>query len=277
MRILTPPTRVRRSPHRLTGRTALTGIIGLLVALVGGEPGAASAQDHAGQYEQADIEFGARLYNANCTRCHGESGDTIDGVELRSGQYSRAGSDRELMQLIRTGIAGTAMPPNDFSPSELTGIVSFLRMMRDFDVSEVRLGDDARGRGLFRGKGACATCHRVNGEGPRTAPDLSDVGAIRTAATLQRTLLDPTGAMLPVNRPVRAVASDGTVISGRRLNEDTYTVQLIDEQEQLRSLVKADLREYRVLTTSPMPPATDTLDEQELADVLAYLLSLQGL
>ena len=54
-------------------------------------------------------------------------------------------------------------------------------------------------------------------------------------------------------------------------------MQLIDEQERLRSLVKADLREYTVLTTSPMPPATDVLDEQELADVLAFLLSLKGL
>ena len=83
--------------------------------------------------------------------------------------------------------------------------------------------------------------------------------------------------MLPVNRPVRAVTSDGTVINGQRLNEDTFTVQLIDQQEKLRSFVKAELREYAVLTTSPMPPATDTLDEQALADVLAYLLSLKGL
>ena len=54
-------------------------------------------------------------------------------------------------------------------------------------------------------------------------------------------------------------------------------MQLLDQQEKLRSLVKADLREYTVLTTSPMPPATDALDEQALADVLAYLLSLKGL
>ena len=263
-----------------TGRSArLTIVIGfglLPVCVMGGER-VAAAQDHAGQYERADIEFGARLYNANCTRCHAESGDAVAGVDLRSGQYGRAGSDFELMRLLRTGVPGTAMPPNDFSSAELTGLVAFLRTMRDFDVSSVRLGDVTRGGGLFRTKGACATCHRVNGDGPRTAPDLSDIGSIRTAATLQRTLLDPTGAMLPVNRPVRAVTRDGIVINGRRLNEDTYTVQLIDGQERLRSLVKAELREYTVLTTSPMPAATDALDEQELADVLAYLLSLKGL
>ncbi len=54
--------------------------------------------------------------------------------------------------------------------------------------------------------------------------------------------------MMPINRPVRAVTRDGTVINGRRLNEDTYTVQLLDDQEKLVSLVKADLREYTILT-----------------------------
>ena len=246
----------------------------LLLLTCWGRP--AVAQDHAGQYAQADIEFGVRLYNANCTRCHAESGDGVTGVDLRSGRYNRAGSDPELMRLLQTGVPDTAMPPNDFTRSELTGLVAFLRTMRDVDVSSVRLGDVTRGRGLFRAKGACSTCHRVNGSGPRGAPDLSGIGGIRTAATLQRALLDPTGSMLPVNRPVRAVTSDGTVINGRRLNEDTYTVQLIDGQERLRSLVKADLRDYTVLTTSPMPAATVALNEQEVADVLAYLLSLKG-
>jgi putative heme-binding domain-containing protein len=236
----------------------------------------ASGQDHVGQYEQADIEFGAQLYSANCTRCHGDAGDEVDGVDLRAGQYSRADSDPALMRLIRTGIPGTAMIPNEFSSSELTGIVSYLRTMRDVDLSDVTLGDQARGRALFTGKGACASCHRVRGRGPRTAPDLTGIGAVRTAANLQQSLIDPTGSMLAVNRPVRAVLSDGTVLDGRRLNEDTYTIQLIDQDERLRSLEKAELRELAAVTESPMPPATDVLDEQEMADVLAYLLTLKG-
>ena len=82
--------------------------------------------------------------------------------------------------------------------------------------------------------------------------------------------------MLPINRPVRAVTRDGRTIRGRRLNEDTYTVQLIDEQERLVSLVKADLREFEVSTTSSMPSYETTLTADELADVIAYLLSLKG-
>ena len=83
--------------------------------------------------------------------------------------------------------------------------------------------------------------------------------------------------MLSVNRPVRAVLSDGTMLNGRRLNEDTYTIQLIDQDERLRSLDKAELRELTAVIESPMPPATDVLDEQEVADVLAYLLTLKGI
>ena len=82
--------------------------------------------------------------------------------------------------------------------------------------------------------------------------------------------------MLPVNRPVRAVTLDGKVINGRRLNEDTYSVQLIDEQEHLVSLQKSELREYDVLKTTSMPSYKDKLSAQELADLEAYMLSLKG-
>jgi hypothetical protein len=82
--------------------------------------------------------------------------------------------------------------------------------------------------------------------------------------------------MMPINRPVRVVTKDGTVITGRRMNEDTYTLQVIDDRERLHSLLKTDLREYTISTTSPMPSYQDKLSSEEVADVLAYLLSLKG-
>ena len=75
---------------------------------------------------------------------------------------------------------------------------------------------------------------------------------------------------------MHAVTKDGKVINGRRLNEDTYTVQLIDEQEHLVSLTKADLREFAVLKSTPMPSYKDKFSAQDLADLEAYLLSLKG-
>jgi cytochrome c oxidase cbb3-type subunit III len=235
------------------------------------------AQDRAVAYAPADIRYGAQIYAAQCSACHGVNGTQIGGVDLGGGALRRAASDQDLRNVLANGIPGTAMPPFRFDPSEITAIVAYIRNMRNFDTHAANLGDPARGRAWFEGAGGCTNCHRVNGKGPRLAPDLSEIGALRSADFLERTLLDPSGMMLPMNRSVRAVTKDGKTVTGRRLNEDTFSVQLIDGQEHLVSLDKSNLREYTVLTASTMPSYKDKLSEQEKADVIAYLLTLKGL
>jgi hypothetical protein len=105
---------------------------------------------------------------------------------------------------------------------------------------------------------------------------LSDIGLMRTARALMQKLREPQSMILPVNRSIRAVTHDGTVITGRRLNEDTWSVQLIDSKENLVGLQKADLRQYSVLQTTSMPTYKDVLSEAEIADLAGYLLSLKG-
>jgi hypothetical protein len=105
---------------------------------------------------------------------------------------------------------------------------------------------------------------------------LSTIGTMRTAASLQRVLVDPSAALLPMNRQVRAVLTDGTAITGRRLNEDTFTVQLVDSNERLVSLDRKDIRSYAVSTEPLMPSYATLLTDDERADLVAYLLSLKG-
>ena len=231
-----------------------------------------SAQDYA----PADIEYGARLYAAQCSTCHGTTGDGVGGIDLRRGTFRNVFTDQDLTRTITNGVPGTGMLAFKFDASELAGIVAYVRNMNSFDAGSVKPGDARRGLAVFDGKGGCRRCHRVGVDGARVAPDLSDIGAIRSAGSLQRSLVNPDSQMMPINRPIRVVTRDGAVINGRRLNEDTYTVQLIDDGERLLSLSKADLREYTILTTSPMPSFKDSLDSGELADLLAYLLSLKG-
>ena len=64
--------------------------------------------------------------------------------------------------------------------------------------------------------------------------------------------------------------------TGRLLNLDTFTVQLLDSKEQLRSFVKSDVRDHGFVEKSPMPSYKDKLSAQELADVVSYLVSLKG-
>lgn len=238
--------------------------------------GAASAQDHAGQYAAADIAYGARLYADNCSTCHGVDGDAVTGVSFRSGQLRHASSDRDLQNVIANGIPDTAMPPGAYNPGELTGLVAFLRTMGDVDPGTIAIGDPTRGRQVLLGPGECLSCHRVGRDGSRVGPDLTDIGVVRSAGSLERTLLDPNAALLPINRSIRAVTSDGRVVTGRRLNEDTFTVQIIDRNERLVSLDKQSLDEYTVLVESQMPSYRDRLSEAQLSDLLAYLLTLKG-
>src|SRR5580704_12780583 len=126
-----------------------------------------AAQEHAGQYSQADIERGSRIYSANCVPCHGPNGDLVHNVDLRSGKFRHAASEEELGRVIAAGIPGTAMPPHKFDPSDLSWIVAYVRSMGG-DASTVLLsGNSSRGEAGFRGKGGCLSCHRVNGEGSR--------------------------------------------------------------------------------------------------------------
>jgi putative heme-binding domain-containing protein len=228
-----------------------------------------------GQYAPVDIEYGARLYTAQCATCHSPSGEGVGGVNLRSGKFRNAVTDQDLKTVLTSGISGTGMPAFPFSNSELTAVVAYLRSMNVFDAAAIPLGEARHGQAIFERLG-CLSCHRVNGKGSRVAPNLSEIGAVRPASALQRSLLDPSSAMLPINRPVRAVTLAGKVIEGRRLNEDTYSVQLIDGQEHLVSIFKSDLREYHISTTSTMPSYRDTLTSVDLADLMAYLVSLRG-
>ena len=135
-------------------------------------------------------------------------------------------------------------------------------------------GDAANGKAIFEGKGQCTNCHRIKGNGSRFGPDLSEIGA-RRPDQLQASILDPDAEILPVNRIYRVVDKSGTVIIGRLLNLDTFTVQIIDQKERLLSFEKANLREYGFVDKSPMPSYKDKLTDQEVADLVNYLYSLK--
>ena len=81
----------------------------------------------------------------------------------------------------------------------------------------------------------------------------------------------------PQNRTYRAVTKQGETITGRLLNVDTFTVQMLDSKERLLSLQRSDLRESGFVKDSPMPSYRDKLSAQELADVVAYLVTLKGI
>lgn len=231
-----------------------------------------------GQHEAttSEIEDGKRLFMASCATCHGTDGDAVFSVDLGHGQFRQASSDADLVRIIRSGISGTSMPPGNYSEAQAGTIVAYLRSLASTSNAAVP-GDAARGKALAEGKAACLTCHRVNGSGSRFGPELSDIGQFRRADELERSLVDPNAEIKPPNRSFRVVTRDRATITGRLLNQDTFTVQLIDDKEQLRSFQKSGLREFGFVAESPMPSYRDKLTAEELTDLVKYLVSLKTL
>jgi putative heme-binding domain-containing protein len=240
------------------------------------------AAQNASQSQQAQsdhfvIETGARLYAGQCSACHGTNGDLINGVDLRAGKFLTVRTDEDLARLLATGRPAAGMPSFAvLHTDESRAIIAYIRSSFDASTEGVTIGDARRGAAVFDGKGGCTSCHRVNGRGAYTATDLTEIGTTRTPGSLQRALVQPAQALLPGNRTVRAVTRDGRTIRGRRLNEDSFTIQVIDEQSRLVSLAKSDLRTFELVPTSSMPSYETTLTPDERADVIAYLLSLKG-
>jgi putative heme-binding domain-containing protein len=251
----------------------LTPALGLFVAAfwLALSPARVTAQHETA----ADLLDGERAFKQTCANCHGPDGDQIQGIDLGRGRFRRPMTDADLVRIIRTGIPNTAMPATQMTEEQASKIVAYLRSRAATVAAGSVVGDAARGKSVFETKGACASCHRVNGTGARLGPDLSAVGATRTAVELQRALIDPNADVQPQNRFYRVTLKDGTKVEGRLLGHDTFHVQLLDTKEQLRSFKKEDLRDAEFIP-SPMPSFKTTLSAQELADVVSYLSTLRN-
>ena len=248
-------------------------VIGACVLALAGSPLLVARQNHPG----GESEDGKRLFIANCAPCHGPDGDAIAGVDFGHGKFRRASSDNDIIEIVKAGVPGTGMPAfsNELSEVEIRMLASYLRFLSGSAQSASAPGDAARGKTIFEGKGKCLDCHRVKARGSRLGPDLTEIGSVRRSVELERSILEPDAEILPQNRFVRVVTRDDVTITGRLLNQDTFTVQLIDSMERLRSLERSKLKEYVFLDKSPMPSYQNKFDPRELADLVSYLVSLK--
>ncbi len=225
-----------------------------------------------------DIDDGRRLFVANCALCHGPDGDSVPGIELGRGKFRMAPNDEALKNIIRKGIPNTAMPPHTFTDFQIGTLVAYLHFMAASSADATASGGNpSKGKMVFEGRGACASCHRVRGVGSRLGPELTDIGSLRRAVELRQSILEPDAEILPQNRYYRVVTKDGATVTGRLLNQDAFTVQLLDSRERLVTYAKSNLAQYAFVDKSAMPSYKDRLSPEELADLVSYLVSLKGI
>jgi cytochrome c oxidase cbb3-type subunit 3 len=235
-------------------------------------------------------KLGEYQFRLNCAFCHGlgaRGGGR--GPDLTKAQKRHGNSDVEIFHNIHDGIAGTAMPAATnggigvgMSDEEIWQVVTYLRSVQ-VKAPAQPAGNVEHGKELFYGTAGCSTCHMIQGKGGRLGPELSAVGASRSTEYLVESLRNPSRRLaqgifeamkeFPQEyESVSVVTADGTKLSGVVLNEDQFTLQMLDTREQVHLFEKDKLRSFETRRESAMPAYDEkTLSDKDLQDLLAYL------
>jgi putative heme-binding domain-containing protein len=221
-----------------------------------------------------DIRAGAAHFVVRCAGCHGQNGIGGRAPTLTQGVFKHGSSDDELFQNILKGIPGTEMIGSELDAEKIWQLVAYVRTLSAGKGAGQTDGDAVRGREIF-GANHCSNCHMVFGQGGRTGPDLSAVGGERSLGDLLSSLREPDLQVATDFWAVRLTLKDGKTIGGRRLNEDTFSVQVLDAGGRLVSVKKDTISDFQMSDSSPMPSFA-SLSEKDLTDIVAYLASLRG-
>ena len=236
------------------------------------------------------IAQGKAVYDKNCTACHGAdagAGDRAPAIVNASATSMRGErSDAQLLNVVRSGIPGTAMPAwgNRLSTDELSGLGAYIHALRGTALDAPLPGDVAHGRAVFFGKGGCDSCHMLEGRGGVLGPDLSNIAAIRKAVAIsnaltkvQHRVYGDGGVHLPSPptmeyNPVQVVTKSGQVLNGVMRNQDTWSVQFMTMDGKLHSMDRSALKSVTIKLGSIMPTDYDKkLSADEFKDLMAFL------
>ena len=229
------------------------------------------------------ILVGKGLFRYYCAGCHGmEGGGGFRGPDLIREQLTHVADDHDMLQVVKDGIQGTQMPPQTLPDSNLWRIIAFITSLRSKPKPPALSRDWESGREIFSGKGFCSSCHMVRGQGGRFGPDLTGIGntrswesfleAMREPSAQFKNVLQADGRMAGGYESVQLVTSSGEQITGVVRNEDTYTIQVLDEKENYHSYRKSELRELTHLDHSLMPAYSESaLSDQDLMDLLIFV------
>jgi cytochrome c oxidase cbb3-type subunit III len=240
-------------------------------------------------------KLGEFEFRANCAFCHGLGGRGGGrGPDLTRARKKHGNSDADLFRTINEGVPGTAMPPNGatqqgvgMTEEEIWQVISYIRSVQ-VKSSAQPTGNAARGKELFNGSTACASCHMIEGKGGRLGPDLTATSTARSVEYIVDSVRNPsrrlaqgiTEAMKEFSQEyetVNVVDGRGQKFQGVVLNEDNFTLQMIDTREQLHLFEKDELRSVDKSRESLMPKYDEKmLPEKDLQDIVAYLLSVGG-
>ncbi len=144
------------------------------------------------------------------------------------------------------------------------------------------LMDGLSGRSLEQGKAMysavlCMSCHSMQGEGGIVGPDLTQLGTRFTPKDILEATINPNAVISDQYAATIFYLQDGSSVLGKLTNEDEqkyYVSQNPFAPNVLREIPKKEVTNKKLSDISVMMPGLiNRLNEEELKDLMAYLIS----
>jgi putative heme-binding domain-containing protein len=244
-----------------------------------------SAKSVSMTQDAAALEEGQALFRGLCSGCHGGAGRGGKGPDLTDNRWIHGSTDDDIARCIQNGVPNTTMKKmgDSLKQDQIRKVITFIRSLaRSPSESQWKpylSGDPVAGRKLFfdlKSKAQCVKCHSVAGEGGRIGPSLDRIASRRAAEFLMESIVQPSKEIAPEYEAVVVATKEGKVITGLRINETNFNIQLREENGRFHSFLKRDLEEVKVMNKSMMPEnLAELLTVKELHDVFAYVMTLE--
>jgi putative heme-binding domain-containing protein len=235
--------------------------------------------------DTAALAEGQALFRGLCSGCHGGAGRGGKGPDLTDQRWTHGGRDEDIAKVIQNGVPRTTMKKlgESLKPEQIKKVIAYIRSLArapgESTWKPYLGGDTAAGRKLFfdlKGKATCAKCHSVGGEGGRIGPSLDRIASRRAPEFIMESILQPSKEIAPEYEAVAVATKEGRVITGLRISETNFSIQLTEETGRFHSFLKRDLEEVKVMPKSLMPENfAEVLTVKELHDLFAYLISME--
>ncbi|MGK0184310.1 MAG: quinoprotein glucose dehydrogenase [Verrucomicrobiales bacterium] len=136
-------------------------------------------------------------------------------------------------------------------------------------------GDPVQGQNVFENQGICMKCHQANRGGGDAGPPLGNIARLRRHDEILQSVLEPNASVVTGYGIAAITLKDGTTIAGTPMKEDATTLFMKTPTGETEEIAK-DTIESRTPSVSAMPVMTGILSKQDLRDVTAFLLTLDG-
>jgi cytochrome c oxidase cbb3-type subunit 3 len=284
-----------RNPISRKGAVILTVANAALAGLLAVTAGAGTGDQNPFAGDAKAAKLGEYQFRINCAFCHGlNARGGGRGPDLTKAQKKHGNSDADLFRTISQGVPGTAMPAGvnggigvGMTEEEIWQVITYIRSVQ-VKAPAVPMGNAERGKEMFYGSARCGTCHMVEGKGGRLGPDLTAAGSMRSTESLVDSVRNPSRRLAQGIKEaakefpqeyetVKVTTAEGKKITGVTLNEDSFSVQVMDADERIHLFEKDKLKSFEKSRESLMPPYDPKmLSDKDLNDLVAYLLSLSA-